>query len=140
MHSAGIMIVEPEFMELTSNLDLPVFWDENELCTEFTTQKLRCAVSFSPDDHWLFEFMKVPSTLRYYQDKAYRDDLHRQVNQVTQEYVGAAFFDEDTWEHSPKRIENLFECEFDYLEGSTPWFIHVTEDPEEFSRILDKLK
>jgi uroporphyrinogen decarboxylase len=95
-------------------------------------------VSFSPDDHWIFEFVKVPSTLRYYQDKAYRDELHRDVNRITKEHVGNPFFDEDTWQHEPKRIENLFECEFDYHEGGTPWFVAVTDDPDEFSRVLDR--
>jgi hypothetical protein len=78
-------IIEPEFMELTDQLDVQAFWDENQLCGDFCTQKPRCAAAFSPDDHWLFEFMDIPSTLRYYQDKAYRDDLHRQVNVITQE-------------------------------------------------------
>ena len=81
--------------------------------------------------------MDVPSTLRYYQDKAYRDELHRQVNAVTREYVGRTFFSEDTWEHQPKRIENLFKCEFSYTEGGTPWLTPVTDDPDEFARILD---
>jgi uroporphyrinogen decarboxylase len=131
-------IIEPEFIELTAQLDLEAFWDEENLCQGFTTQEPRCGVHFSPDDHWLFEFLDVPSTLRYYQDKAYRDDLHRQANAITREYVGKTFFDEDTWEHSPKRIENLFGCEFAYREGGTPWFVPVTADPEEFSRILDR--
>ena len=131
-------IIENEFMELTQSLDLEAFWAENEACQAFTTDKLRCSASFSPDDHWIFEFMAVPSTLRYYQDKAYRDDLHRQVNQLTKTYVGRTYFSEDTFQHSPKRIENLFECEFTYLEGSTPWLTHVTDDPDEFAAILDK--
>jgi uroporphyrinogen decarboxylase len=131
-------IIEAEFLELTNNLDITHFWDENEQCQAFTLQKPRCAVSFAPDDHWIFEFMQVPSTLRYYQDKAYRDALHKQVNQITQEYVGKTFFEEDSWENEPKRIENLFGCEFDYHEGSTPWFVPVTKDPKEFSQILDR--
>ncbi len=130
-------IIEPEFMELTAALDVQAFWNENQVCGRFTTQKPRCAAVFSPDDHWLFEFLRIPSTLRYYQDKTYRDHLHCQVNQITQEYVGKTFFEEDTWQFSPKRIENLFGCEFEYHEGSTPWFVPVTSDPEEFSRILD---
>ncbi|MEW5956189.1 MAG: uroporphyrinogen decarboxylase family protein [Chloroflexota bacterium] len=130
-------IIEPEFMELTGKLDVPAFWAENRLCEGFTTQKPRCAASFSPDDHWLFEFMNIPSTLRYYQDKAYRDELHRQVNAITQAYVGQTFFEEDTWQHSPKRIENLFGCEFEYHEGGTPWLVPATADPAEFARILD---
>ncbi|MFN2270982.1 MAG: uroporphyrinogen decarboxylase family protein [Anaerolineae bacterium] len=131
-------IIERDFMALTTELDVEAFWKENALCHEFTTAKPRCPLSFSPDDHWVFEFMDVPSTLRYYQDKAYRDELHGQVNQITEEYVGQSFFDEDTWEHQPKRIENLFRCEFSYKEGSTPWLTPVTNDPDEFAEILDQ--
>jgi uroporphyrinogen decarboxylase len=132
------MILDPEFMEITKKLDIDSFWLENDRCQAFTTRKPRCAAFFAPDDHWLFEFMQIPSTLRYYQDKDYRDDLHRQINRITQEYVGYSHFEEDTWEHNPRRIENLFGCEFAYREASTPWFVPVTTDPAEFSRILDR--
>ena len=131
-------IIETEFMDLTARLDVEAFWAENEACQAFTPAKPRCSASFSPDDHWIFEFMQVPSTLRYYQDKSYRDALHREVNQVTTQYVGRAFFEEDTFQHSPKRIENLFGCEFTYLEGSTPWLTPVTDDPAEFAAVLDR--
>ena len=131
-------IIEREFMELTRDLDLKVFWDENAVCQGFTTGKPRCSASFSPDDHWIFEFVDVPSTIRYYHDKPYRDALHREVNQVLREHVGRAYFDEDTWEHSPKRIENLFGCYFSYRERSTPWLTPVTKDPDEFARVLDQ--
>jgi uroporphyrinogen decarboxylase len=131
-------IIEPEFMELTRGLDVQGFWAENALCTEFTTARPRCALSFSPDDHWLFEFLAVPSTLRYYREKPYRDGLHRQANRLLCENVGRAYFDEDTWETGPKRIENLFGCEFAYHEGSTPWLMPATGDPLAFSRILDR--
>ena len=131
-------IIEPEFMELTADLDVQAFWDENRICVGFTTQKPRCGVHFSPDDHWLFEFVDIPSTLRYYQDKTYRDALNRQVNQITQTYIGKSFFEEDTWQYSPRRIENLFGCEFEYHEGGTPWFVPVTDDPSEFEKILDR--
>ena len=50
-------IIEPEFMELTQDLDVAAFWEENAQCRAFTTDKPRCALSFSPDDHWIFEFM-----------------------------------------------------------------------------------
>ena len=117
---------------------MDAFWAENARCQAFTTDKPRCAASFSPDDHWIFEFMQVPSTVRYYHDKAYRDDLHREVNRVTEQYVGQTFFDEDTFRTSPKRIENLFGCDFTYHEGSTPWLTPVTDDPDEFARVLDR--
>jgi uroporphyrinogen decarboxylase len=131
-------IIEPDFLELTRDLDLDAFWAENDRCMAFTTAKPRCPVSFSPDDHWIFEFMAVPSTVRYYCDKPYRDDLHREVNRITLAYVGRAYFDEDTFAHTPKRIENLFGCEFTYHEGGTPWLTPVTEDPDEFARVLDR--
>ena len=137
---ANIGIIEQEFEDITQELDIEAFWKENALCRTFTVDKPRCSLSFSPDDHWIFEFMHVPSTLRYYQDKVYRDELHKQVNEITAKYVGKTFFDEDTWEHQPKRIENLFKCEFSYREGSTPWLTPVTDDPEELARILDKAK
>ncbi len=131
-------IIEAEFMELSAGLDLDVFWAENAACAGFTTHKPRCALSFSPDDHWLFEFMQVPSTLRYSRDKPYRDDLHRQVNQITVQYVGRAFFEDDTWQYSPKRIENLFGSEMEYTEGGTGWLTAATNDPDEFARVLDR--
>jgi len=136
-------IIEPEFMELTQDLDVAAFWEENAQCRAFTTDKPRCALSFSPDDHWIFEFMDVPSTLRYYHDTAYRNALHKEVNAILQKYVGRAFFNEDTWENEPHRIENLFDCIFTYSEGGTPWLTAVNEGdgPEDvaaFARILDK--
>jgi uroporphyrinogen decarboxylase len=140
---------DPEFDELTRNLDLAAFWEENQLCFEFPPRsagkgsavqlnKPRCGLTFSPDEHWLFELFNVPSTIRYYKDKPYRDDLHRQASELTGKHVGRAFFDEDSWEFSPRRIENLFDCEFSYTEGATPWLTPPTEDPQEFSRILDR--
>jgi uroporphyrinogen decarboxylase len=131
-------IIEQEFIDLTRDLDVEAFWEENAVCYPFTTDKPRCALSFSPDDHWIFGFVDIPSTLRYYHDKAYRDDLHRQVNAVLRQYVGRAFFPEDTWEHQPRRIENLFGCYFTYHENSTPWLTPVTDDPGEFGEILDR--
>ncbi|MBN2306233.1 MAG: uroporphyrinogen III decarboxylase [Anaerolineae bacterium] len=131
-------LIEQEFMDLTADLDVTAFWEENELCWPLTTSKPRCPLTFAPDDHWLFEFLSVESTLRYYQDKAYRDDLHRQANAVTREHVGQTFFDEDSWEYQPHRIENLFGCFFEYTEGATPWLTPATNDPDEFARILDR--
>ena len=131
-------VIEQELMDMTQDLDVEAFWEENALCQAFTTDKPRCSLSFSPDDHWVFEFMDVPSTLRYYHDQTYRNELHKQVNEITAKYVGQTFFSEDTWEHQPKRIENLFKCEFSYTEGSTPWLTPATDDADEFARILDQ--
>jgi len=131
-------ILNPEFIELTQRLDPCAFWEENKTCQAFTTAKPRCSMSFSPDDHWLFEFFSVPSTLHFYQEKSYRDQLHRQANQILREYIGMAYFDEDTWEYEPRRIENLFGCWYTYSEGSTPWLTPATDDPDEFAHLLDQ--
>jgi hypothetical protein len=55
-------IIENEFIELTEGLDLEAFWAENAQCRGFTTDKPRCMLSFSPDDHWIFEFMDCATT------------------------------------------------------------------------------
>ncbi|MBZ0292486.1 MAG: uroporphyrinogen decarboxylase family protein [Anaerolineae bacterium] len=131
-------IIEQDFLALTSDLDTAAFWAENDPCWMPTTSKPRCALEFSPDDHWLFEFLGVQSTVRYYQDKDYRDQLHRAANEITRQYVGKTFFDEDSWQHQPHRIENLFDCVFSNTEGATPWLTPATDDPDEFARILAK--
>lgn len=130
--------IEPEFVDLTADLDIDAFWAENDRCWEPTPHKPRCPLAFAPDDHWLFGFLPVDSTLRYYRDKAYRDTLHREANAITRQYVGQEFFDEDSWQHQPRRIENLFGSEFAYTEGGTPWLTPATDDPAAFARILDR--
>lgn len=131
-------IIETEFLATIGSIDLPAFWAENTACMAESTHKPRCAISFSPDDHWLFEFLPIESTFRYYHDKTYRDTLHREANRWTQKIIGLAFFEEDTWSSAPKRIENLFGSEFTYTEGGTPWLTHVTDNPNEFAKILDR--
>ncbi|MBN8525789.1 MAG: hypothetical protein J0M02_10680 [Planctomycetes bacterium] len=132
-------LIETEFMDLSRDLDPEAFWAENGLCHRIGEDKPRCALAgVGSDDHWLFEFLAVPSTLRYYRDKAWRDGLHRQANDLMWQHLRARPYDEDSWEHQPKRIENLFGCEFAYHEGGTPWFVPVTADPGEFARILDR--
>lgn len=135
---AFVPLIEPEFLEITRGLNLAGFWQENDRCQQFTKAKPRCPVHLSPDDHWLFGFVGVPSTLRYYRDKEYRDALHKEVNAITREYVGRAFFDEDTIQNPPRRIENLFDCEFAYHEGGTPWLVAPTDDPREFEKTLNR--
>ena len=131
-------IIETEFLDLTRGLDIRAFWEENDRCGAWGTQKPRAPASFSPDDHWLFEFMGIPSTVRYYEDKPYRDALHQEVNRLTQAYVGRTFFEEDSWQFSPNRIEYLFGCRRTVLEGGTPWLTAATDDPRVLAEILDR--
>jgi uroporphyrinogen decarboxylase len=134
-------IIEAEFMELTRNLDPAAFWAENRLCFGTGEAKPRCALNeVGSDDHWMFEFLGVGEMVRYYRDKAFRDSLHRQTNELMWQHLRTRPYSEDTWEHEPKRIENLFGCEFAYHEGGTPWFMPVTSDPSEFARILDRVE
>jgi uroporphyrinogen decarboxylase len=131
-------IIEKEFLDLTGDLDTGAFWAENELCWLRTPAKPRCPLSFSPDDHWLFGFLGVSDTIRYYRDKPWRDGLHAEANRILKEYVGRTWFGEDTWETQPRRIENLFRCEFAYTQGQTPWLVPATGDPKRFAAILDE--
>lgn len=132
-------LIEPEFMHLARDLDADAFWAENRLCQRRDEAKPRCALAgVGSDDHWLFEFLGVGSTLRYYRDKPFRDGLHREANALMWEHLRVRPYDEDTWTTAPKRIENLFGCEFAYHEGGTPWFMPVTADPAEFARVLDR--
>jgi hypothetical protein len=39
---------------------------------------------------------------------------------------------------TPSESRTCFGPEFTYTEGGTPWLAHVTNDPEEFARILDR--
>lgn len=130
--------VDPEFDELTRDLDVNKFWEENQLCLDLSPASLRSPLAFTPDDHWLFGFWDIHDTKRYYFDKAWRDELHRRTNLITQRTLGCRFFDEDTWQYSPKRIENLFGCEFTYTEDSTPWLTPVTDTPAVFDDLLDR--
>ncbi len=126
-----------DFLHLTPKLDLKAFWDENHACLVNEIDQARCPLEFSPDDHWLFEFIQPISILQYYQDKSYRDDIHKKANELLFVLVGKSYFEEDTWQNQPHRIENLFSCEFKYTDNSTPWLIPATDDPGEFARILD---
>jgi uroporphyrinogen decarboxylase len=127
-----------DFLHCTSQLDVIAFWEENEKCLIPSMDKPRCALEFSPDDHWLFEFIQPISILRYYQEKEYRDGVHQQANELLLRFVGKSFFDEDAWQYQPRRIENLFDCEFTYTNNSTPWLTPATDDPDEFAKILDR--
>lgn len=126
------------FSELTQGLDLTRFWAENTICQPPAWGGARSPLEIPLDDHWLLGFWGIRDTSRYFFDKSYRDDLHKRTNAITCREIGLALFDEDSWQITPRRIENLFGCEFSYRDDSTPWLTPVTEDPSEFTRILDK--
>lgn len=129
---------ERPFYELSAGLDAAAFWEENQRCDRWTTAKPRCSAGLALDDHWLIEFMGVQDTVRYYQDKTFRDDLHRQVNDLIWPFLHLKPFAEDSWQHQPRRIENLFGCWFAYHQGGTPWLVPATADAGEFERIVDE--
>ena len=88
-----------DFLHLTPKLDLEAFWDENHECLVNEIDQARCPLEFSPDDHWLFELIQPISILQYYQDKSYRDDIHKKANELLFVFVGKSYFEEDTWQH-----------------------------------------
>jgi hypothetical protein len=140
-HAGGMSLLQPEFLDLCRGFDIDAFWEENRRCAAPGPGRVRChAKGVGPDDHWMFEFLGGVQTVRYYHDKAYRDDLHRQTNAIMHEHLRVRPYDEDSWRTQPRRIENLFGCEFAYHEGGTPWFVPVTDDPAAFARILDAVE
>ena len=65
-----------------ANLDLAHFWEENAASAQkpFRTDKPRCPVALSLDDHWLLDEMKLPSTMPYYCDAEYAAGVNRRCN------------------------------------------------------------
>ena len=92
-------IIEQDFMELTENLDLEAFWEENVRATPSppTSRAAR-----SPSRRTITgssSLWTCPSTLRYYHDKRLpRRAAQGESTPSHSEYVGRAFFNEDTWE------------------------------------------
>ena len=67
-----------------------------------------------------------------------QNPFQRRPEAILQQQVGKTFFEEDTWENSPRRIENLFGCEFVYTEGATPWLHPAANEAQDFDRLLEQ--
>ncbi|HEY65215.1 MAG TPA: uroporphyrinogen III decarboxylase [Caldilineae bacterium] len=124
-------------------LDLERFWAENAISLSvdcFSTDKPRAAILLPVDDHWLFDEMKVPSTVRYYKDLDYRLELHRRCNDRCQREIGIRPFPEAILWPPPKRIEEVFGSYQVFTEGATPWLEPAVETIEDLVRIMDQVE
>jgi uroporphyrinogen decarboxylase len=124
-------------------LDLQRFWEENRLSEgrPFRTDKPRCPVRLPVDDHWLMQEMQVPSTVRFYRDDDYRARLHRECNDRFEAAIGRRPFSDAVAESPPPlRIEHVFGCRTEIIEGGTPWLEPGISTIEELSAMLDRLE
>ncbi|MGE5559173.1 MAG: uroporphyrinogen decarboxylase family protein [Bacillota bacterium] len=122
------------------DLDVQAFWRENEKCFKsFSTDKPRVPVSFWLDDHFLFEEMKVPSTLRYYNDREYRLNLHKQCNGKVEKVLGKRFYaEEEDLLPSPNRFEVIMGARWELTEGGTPWLESSVKDIADVKTLIKK--
>lgn len=121
-------------------LDLAVFWQENDQAMAAApADRRRIPIAFSVDDHYLLETLNPPSTLRFYNDFAYRMALHRQMNDIMASALGRRFFPEDTHQApDPVRFEVVMGAHWDLREGGTPWLESTVEDESDLDRIIER--
>lgn len=124
------------------NFDPKTFWAENELCIgkPFRTDKPRAPIMYWMDDHWLFEEMRLPSTVRYYRDAEYRAAIHRACNDRCEEALGRRFFRETPEPPRVLRIEEVFGAQTIILEGGPPWLEPGVTTPDALRHKLDELE
>ena len=120
-------------------LDLEKFWEENERCFKhFSTDKPRVPVSYWLDDHFLFEAVELSSTLKYYQDREYRLQVHKKINEITREELGRTFYPEQEMKVQPERFEVLLGSHREYTEGGTPWLESEVETISDLRKLNEK--
>lgn len=119
--------------------DVHAFWEENELCLEpFTTKKPRVPIHFGLDDHFLLELLNPPSTVRYYQDHAYRMHLNKIANDKLEPVLGRRFYPEEEMRLAPNRFEVLMGAEWKLTEGGTPWLESSVQDIGDAKRLIQR--
>lgn len=121
-------------------LDYKKFWEENEKCFEpFSTNKPRVPVKLPFDDHFLFEEMKVESTIRYYKDREYRLKLHKLCNDRMEQAIGIRHFHEkEDMKASPNRFEVIMGARWEYSEGGTPWLESSVKDIDDVKELIKR--
>jgi len=123
-------------------MDWTAFWEENQRCLDagMTRAKPRCALQLPVDDHWLLEEMAVPSTVRYYQDENYLQEVHREANDRLEAAVGLRPFSETRVEFlGPRRVEELLGARWELIEGGTPWLEAGFTEPAALARHLSEV-
>lgn len=123
-------------------LDVKAFWEENEKCFDaFNTNKPRVPISFWLDDHFLLEDMKLPSTLRYYNDQPYRIQIHKEINDKTDKVIGKRFYsEEEPLFLTPMRFEVIMGAFWKLTEGGTPWLESSITDIEDVKNLINKVQ
>ncbi len=127
---------------MKTELDLHRFWLENAQSTgkPFRTDKPRAPAIVAVDDHWLMEEMRLPVTVRYYQDAAYLAQINRACNDRCEPVIGRRPFNENVEGPSPLRIEELFGCRRELIEGGTPWLESTHNDIADLTALLDRVE
>lgn len=123
-------------------LDLQRFWEENRECTAkpFATDKARAPIALPVDDHWLIEEMALPSTIRYYEDNAYRAQVHAECNDRCEEAIGIRPFSEAIGGNPLVRIEEVMGSRYEVVEGGTPWLEAGPKTIKEMHAKLDEVE
>ena len=130
-------IIEQEFMELTKDLDVAAFGKKTP-CQDSQRTTAR-ALSFSPDDHWIFEVHGCAFDAAVLPRHAYRNALH----QGQRHHPGIcrrAFSTRTPGEKN--HAAKISSTAVSLCEGSTPWpplsMQATAEDVATFAHILDR--
>lgn len=121
-------------------LDLKKFWKENDTSySPFNLNKLRVPVHLPFDDHFLLEFMAAESTVKYFNDRSYRLELHKKCNDIMEKEIGIRFFHEhEDMVLTPKRFEVIMGAHWEQVEGGTPWLESTVESIEDVKKLIEK--
>ncbi|MEN2984656.1 MAG: uroporphyrinogen decarboxylase family protein [Dictyoglomaceae bacterium] len=121
--------------------DVQKFWEENDYCLQNFDKKTRIPIFYWLDDHFLFEFLNVESTVKYYNDYEYRLKLHKEANEKLEKVLGRKFYPEDPVEPpSPNRFEVLMGAKYVLTEGGTPWLMSQVEDVEDLKELIRNME
>lgn len=121
-------------------LDVKAFWEENSKCFgRFSTAKPRVPISFWLDDHFLLEYMQLPSTLKYYKDNEYRKEINKKFNDDMERLLGKRFQNEEIITNiEPVRFECIMGAHWELSEGGTPWLESDVKDIEDVKLLIKK--
>lgn len=125
-----------------SSFDVGTFWTEEGRCRgrAFSTDKPRCPISLSLDDHWLLDELRPDSTIPYYTDPERRAELNAKANDRCEAVIGVRPFAEGVEPPGPLRLERVLGCRELIHEGGTPWLEPAVPDPPALATLLDEVE
>ena len=122
-------------------INVKKFWEENEKClVPFSTDKPRVPMLFWLDDHFILEEMKIPSTLKFYNDSEYRRGVIQKFNELTEKNIGKKFYDDGPEAPKPVRFEVIMGAEYGLTEGGTPWLESSVNDIGDLKELVSRLE